>query len=151
MRERMEAFVYALQAHIVGELERVDGTQFRRDSWTRPQGGGGLSCVCQSGNVFEKAGVNVSVVYGELSPEAGRQMRSRGMVPGSVVLRDDGRQPFFATGISMVLHPANPMAPTVHLNYRYFELMDDARSPLVWWFGGGTAILILVFEVNHER
>lgn len=127
----MEAFVRHLQNEIVTELERVDGTPFQRDSWTRPEGGGGTSCVLQNGKVFEKAGVNVSVVHGELSPAAAQQMRSRG--------KDLGDKParFFATGVSMVLHPQNPMAPTVHLNYRYFEIQDENGQPKYWWFGGG--------------
>ena len=65
----MEAYVRYLQSSIVRELAAVDGTPFRADSWERPQGGGGTSCVLQNGNVFEKAGVNVSVVYGDLSPQ----------------------------------------------------------------------------------
>jgi coproporphyrinogen III oxidase len=90
--------------------------------------------VLQDGNIFEKAGVNVSVVYGQMPPEAyraatGEQGAGKEMIP------------FFAAGISSVMHPKNPMAPTVHFNYRYFE--TDAPSgaeggPKSWWFGGGT-------------
>lgn len=90
--------------------------------------------MLQDGNVFEKAGVNVSVVYGQMPPEAyraatGEQGAGKEMIP------------FFAAGISSVMHPKNPMAPTVHFNYRYFE--TDAPSgaeggPKSWWFGGGT-------------
>ena len=124
-----------LQSDIVTELERVDGggKKFLHDSWSRAEGGGGLSCVLQQGNVFEKAGVNVSVVHGTLSAQSAQQMRARGKD-----MPDDGRpQRFFATGISMVLHPRNPMAPTVHLNYRYFEIVGDDGQPKHWWFGGG--------------
>src|SRR5690606_36101233 len=115
---------------IVEKLESVDGKQFRADSWRRAEGGGGISCVLQEGNMFEKAGVNVSVVHGTLSQDSARQMRSRGKeVPDQSL--------FYATGISLVLHPHNPMAPTVHANYRYFEVHTADGKPLSWWFGGG--------------
>lgn len=126
MKNRMEGYVRSLQSKIVQELEKVDGKKFLVDSWKREEGGGGTSCVLQNGNVFEKGGVNVSVVYGTLSESAAKQMRSRHTT------LDDGPQNFFATGISMVLHPWNPMAPTVHLNYRYFEIMDDEGKPKLW-------------------
>lgn len=137
MRQRMEAFVRSLQFSIVSALERVDGTPFRRDSWARTEGGGGLSCVLQEGKVFEKAGVNVSVVHGALSEASAREMRSRGKALGGGDGSGDEPLRFFATGVSMVLHPHNPMAPTVHLNYRYFEVMDGEGRPATWWFGGG--------------
>ena len=90
--------------------------------------------MLQNGTVFEKAGVNVSVVHGLLPTASAQQMRSRGKP-----LPDGAR--FFATGISMVLHPWNPHAPTVHLNYRYFEVTDgDTGELLHWWFGGGMDI-----------
>lgn len=135
MREKMEKMIKTQQDHIVRALEEVDGGTFRRDSWERPDhGGGGISCVLQDSNVFEKAGVNVSVVQGELPPAAVRQMRVNHKAIG------DGSKPvrFFAAGLSMVLHPKNPMAPTVHLNYRYFETTNDKGEVSCWWFGGGT-------------
>jgi coproporphyrinogen III oxidase len=85
--------------------------------------------VLQGGRVFEKAGVNVSVVRGELGREAAAAMG------GGHEAGDDLR--FFAAGISLVLHPANPMAPTVHANYRYFERGGE-EDPAAWWFGGGS-------------
>jgi coproporphyrinogen III oxidase len=103
----------------------VDGGTFRTDSWERPGGGGGWSRTLQESRVFEKAGVGVSVVHGELPPGAAQAMRARKPLP------DENR--FFATGVSLVLHPHNPFCPTVHANFRYFELGDDAA----WWFGGG--------------
>ena len=134
MRLRMEAFIKEQQAEIVDALARLDGTPFRTDTWTRSNGGGGISCVLQDGNVFEKAGVNTSVVYGTLPRPAIEKMRvnHKAMDPSVESLE------FFAAGISLVLHPHNPMAPTVHLNYRYFETSDDAGNPQAWWFGGGT-------------
>lgn len=142
MRLRMEALINEHQNRIVFALENVDGKKFRRDDWSRPNGGGGTSCVLQEGNVFEKAGVNTSIVYGTLPRPAIEKMRAdhKSFVDSDVESLD-----FFAAGISLVLHPHNPMAPTVHLNYRYFET-SDPRDPVNatgqatqnWWFGGGT-------------
>ena len=94
-----------------------------------------ISCVLQDGNVFEKAGVNVSVVYGQLPPAAVARMRAN---VKNVDVNSSDNIPFFATGLSLVLHPKNPKAPTVHLNYRYFEVENEDGSPKLWWFGGGT-------------
>lgn len=127
MREKMLSLVREVQDEITSGLEQVDGTAFREDTWERDGGGGGWSRVLQDGNVFEKAGVNVSEVYGELSPDAAREMG------GGTEIEDLS---FFATGVSLVLHPHNPMAPTVHANYRYFE-RGDGSEPGSWWFGGG--------------
>jgi len=154
MRLKMEHFILALQAKICKRLEALEGgeAKFLADRWLREsggvqgEGGGGVSCVLQNGRVFEKAGVNVSVVRGLLPPAAIREMRSRGKtkLPG-----DPSRSlPFFAAGISSVIHPHNPHAPTVHFNYRYFEIdttsasidggeMKEQPKKWVWWFGGG--------------
>ncbi|PYI04260.1 coproporphyrinogen III oxidase mitochondrial precursor [Aspergillus sclerotiicarbonarius CBS 121057] len=138
MRLRMEKLIKEHQQKIIEELSRIDGTQFKTDTWTRPNGGGGISCVLQDGNVFEKAGVNVSIVYGELPRPAIEKMRADHK---SFVGADVDSLSFFAAGLSLVLHPHNPMAPTVHLNYRYFET-SDPKDPINgdknWWFGGGT-------------
>ena len=142
MRLRMEALIKEHQNRIVFALEHIDGKKFVRDEWNRTHGGGGISCVLQDGNVFEKAGVNVSVVYGELPRSAIEKMRADHR---SFVENDVEKLNFFAAGISLVLHPHNPMAPTVHLNYRYFETSDPrdpvnatGSAPQNWWFGGGT-------------
>ncbi|PKK32852.1 coproporphyrinogen oxidase [Columba livia] len=103
---------------------------------SRPRGtqlGQPLLCVLQDGEVFEKAGVNVSVVFGILSEEAARQMRSR----GKSLKAKDGKLPFCAMGVSSVIHPKNPHVPTMHFNYRYFEI-EEADGTIQWWFGGGT-------------
>ncbi|KAH8704260.1 putative coproporphyrinogen III oxidase [Talaromyces proteolyticus] len=138
MRLRMEKLIKDQQKKITEELSRIDGKDFRADTWTRPNGGGGISCVLQDGNVFEKAGVNVSVVYGELPRPAIEKMRADHK---SFVGSDVESLSFFAAGLSLVLHPHNPNAPTVHLNYRYFET-SDPKDPINgdrnWWFGGGT-------------
>ncbi|KAI5841481.1 Coproporphyrinogen III oxidase [Morchella snyderi] len=135
MRLKMEAFIKEKQKEIVAALEEVDGKKFITDTWERKSsGGGGISCVLQGGNVFEKAGVNISIVYGKLPRSAVLKMRADHKNLDPTVESLD----FFAAGLSMVLHPSNPMAPTVHLNYRYFETMNDDGSTQSWWFGGGT-------------
>ncbi|PMD38998.1 coproporphyrinogen iii oxidase-like protein [Hyaloscypha variabilis F] len=134
MRLRMEEFIKEQQKEIVRELEKVDGKKFRVDTWTREHGGGGISCVLQEGNVFEKAGVNISIVYGTLPRPAIEKMRVNHKALDANVDSLD----FFAAGLSMVLHPINPMAPTVHLNYRYFETANPDGTSDAWWFGGGT-------------
>ncbi len=126
-RRRVVDVVLNAQDEIMGAISELDGTEYREDIWHRPGGGGGRSRVLQGGNVFEKAGVGASVVFGELSPEAAAKMG------GGTEIEDLS---FFATGISLVFHPHNPMAPTVHANYRYFE-RGDGSTPGSWWFGGG--------------
>ncbi|XP_034179890.1 oxygen-dependent coproporphyrinogen-III oxidase [Osmia lignaria lignaria] len=133
MRKKMELLVMKTQGDFCKALEALEdpNCRFRVDRWFRKEGGGGISCVLEDGVVFEKAGVNVSVVTGELSPAAVQQMRARGkkMQQESV--------PFFAAGVSAVIHPRNPMVPTIHFNYRYFEVQNEDGS-IQWWFGGGT-------------
>jgi coproporphyrinogen III oxidase len=131
VREAMQAMVFEQQAQLCEALERLDGgARFRQDGWQREQGGGGKSCVLENGRVFEKVGVNVSVVHGELSEQAAQQMG------GGSHLGADAPRAFFATGLSLIAHPHNPMCPTVHCNYRYFE-RGSAEAPAAWWFGGG--------------
>lgn len=133
MRTKMELLVMKTQADFCKALESVESKDysFKVDRWNRKEGGGGVTCILQDGNVFEKAGVNVSVVTGTLPPSAVQQMRARGKkMQGDKVL-------FFAAGVSAVIHPRNPMVPTVHFNYRYFEI-ENQDGTKQWWFGGGT-------------
>lgn len=125
-KEEFSAYVSEVQDHICEALEAVDGAQpFRIENWEREGFGGGSTRVIADGAVIEKGGVNVSAVGGPL-PEA---MRKKFEVPDSE---------FFATGVSLVIHPRNPFAPTVHANYRYFELYDKETGALRdQWFGGG--------------
>ncbi len=137
MRVRMEKMVRRMQDTICEAIEGLDGESFREDVWTRCEGGSGTSRVMQNGNVFEKAGVNVSVVSGTLSNEGASTAMAAGSEPGATDLT------FFAAGLSLVIHPHNPMAPTAHANYRYFEIGDsadsaDSATPSSWWFGGGS-------------
>ncbi|XP_053178567.1 oxygen-dependent coproporphyrinogen-III oxidase, mitochondrial [Scomber japonicus] len=133
MCTKMEMLIMETQADFCRALEKVDGGRFKVDRWERKEGGGGISCVMQDGKVFEKAGVNVSVVSGYLTEEAAKQMRSR----GKILKGKDGKLPFCAMGVSSVIHPKNPHIPTVHFNYRYFEIEEEDGSKQ-WWFGGGT-------------
>ena len=138
MRQQAEAMARTIQDELCAAVTALDGAAFREDAWTRPGGGGGNSRVLQDGAVFEKAGVNVSVVHGEVSPSMLAALELAALAAG----RDGEALSFFATGISTVLHPHNPYAPTAHANYRYFEIsargtQDEDLEVLRWWFGGG--------------
>ena len=135
-RARMEIFILKLQKQICRSLEHYEveqnsGVRFTVDRWTREEGGGGVTCVMQDGNVFEKAGVNISVVHGKLPVQAIEQMRAR----GHQFAAKNTPLEFFAAGISSVVHPRNPHVPTIHFNYRYFELID-VDGKIHWWYGG---------------
>ena len=104
------------------------------DKWTRPLGGGGVSCVYQDNDKFDKAGVNISVVYGSLTEQAAKSMTENH--PDLPERNDDGTLPFTAKGISSVIHPQNPHAPTMHFNFRYFEVTGK-NGQTCSWFGGG--------------
>ena len=115
----------ALQDRIVAGLEAIGGAPFLRDEWTRPEGGGGLARMIEGGEVIERGGVNFSDVRGESLP------------PSAMLARPElaGRA-WQASGVSLVVHPRNPYAPTVHLNVRMF-VAGKAGADDVWWFGGG--------------
>lgn len=122
---RVHEFVLELQDEMCAALEEVDGrAAFRRDPWSRPGGGGGISRTMEDGAVFERAGVNVSAVHGRMD---GRLAEA---------LHADETQ-FYATGISLVIHPLSPYVPSVHANFRYFALGDVLDDPDDEWFGGG--------------
>ena len=125
-KEQFADYIHGLQDTFCAGLEGVDGkAKFIEDKWERPEGGGGKTRVIAGGNVFEKGGVNTSIVHGPL-PEA---MQQSFKVPESN---------FYACGLSLVIHPVNPFVPTVHANWRYFELYDKAGERLDSWFGGGS-------------
>lgn len=125
MKDKFYLYIENLQDTITSKLEQVDGkARFREDLWERPEGGGGRTRVIQNGNVFEKGGVNISAVHGPL-PKA---MQSYFNVEDC---------DFFACGLSLVIHPKNPFVPTVHANWRYFEMYDKEGNTLDRWFGGG--------------
>jgi coproporphyrinogen III oxidase len=120
--KEMASFVQDMQSRIVARLEAIETdasggkeVKFLRDAWTRDEGGHGLSCVLQQGRVFEKGGVNVSIIQSPCPQPMLNQMRAR---LSSIELKESVKYDMFVAGISMVLHPHNPHAPTVHLNYR---------------------------------
>jgi coproporphyrinogen III oxidase len=117
-QQQVVAFFRALQDRICAALEELDGGRFQQDSWQREGGGGGRTRVLVDGGLFEKAGVNFSEVFGQMTEEFAAK------IPG------EGRA-FTATGVSLVLHPRSPMVPTVHANFRY--LTKGSKQ----WFGGG--------------
>ncbi|GAA5923852.1 hypothetical protein JCM3775_000527 [Rhodotorula graminis] len=140
MRLRMIHHVKSLQSTICTALESLEpsGKKFKSSYYLRDAAKGfGDSRVLQDGDTFEKAGCNISVIKSTLSPAAVRQMRAERFDWW------DGKSelPYFVAGCSLVVHPRNPHAPTVHFNYRYFEIQDPADpngEPKAWWFGGGT-------------
>lgn len=119
-------YIHDLQNRICSALETADGeAYFQEDEWLRPEGGGGKTRVIAQGAVLEKGGVNTSVVHGKVT----EAMRTQ--------LKIDGHT-WFACGLSLVIHPFNPFVPTVHANYRMFELYDANGTVTDRWFGGGT-------------
>jgi coproporphyrinogen III oxidase len=121
----VKKYLMELQELIVARLEQVDGAKFCRDSWERPEGGGGRSCIIEEGNVIERGGVAFSHVKGDKMP------------PSATAHRPElaGRQ-WEAMGVSLVIHPRNPYAPTTHANVRMFVATKEGEAP-VFWFGGG--------------
>jgi coproporphyrinogen III oxidase len=139
MKNKFSVYIDNLQSTITNHIENLDGkSKFEKDNWNREKGGGGLTMVLENGNVFEKAGVNVSKVYGEL-PESMSK------------LLNTNQSSFFACGISIVFHPKNPMVPTFHANLRYFELYEKNELK-DRWFGGGldlTPYYIFDDDIEH--
>ncbi len=126
-KETIATWFQGLQDRICLALEEMDGHgKFQEDAWQRDGGGGGRSRVIE-GQVIEKGGVNFSAVHGRLPEKIAEALK----LPES---------DFFATGVSIVLHPASPMVPIIHMNVRYFETQthkpSNTQAP-VWWFGGG--------------
>ncbi len=120
-------YLQSLQSKIVEAIELVDGKTFLHDSWQRPEGGGGTSCMLENGNVFERAGIGFSHVIGNKLPPA-----------ASVAHPEAAGRHWEAMGVSLVFHPHNPYIPTVHMNVRFFvaKAQDNSEQD-IWWFGGG--------------
>jgi len=139
-------YIHQLQNNICAALEAVDGkAKFMEDEWQRADGGGGKTRVIQNGNVFEKGGVNTSVVYGKVSDEMKKALK----LPLQPVTKEAG---WFACGLSLVIHPMNPFVPTVHCNYRMFELYNEDGSLADRWFGGGTDLTpCFLFEEDAKH
>lgn len=124
--EVVEKYLRQIQATICTAIEALDGSaKFTHEAWQRPQGGGGLTRVLVDGEIFEKAGVNFSLVYGDKMPASATA--SRPNLEGAS---------FRAMGVSLVLHPKNPYVPTTHANVRFFIAEKEGQEP-IWWFGGG--------------
>ena len=125
----VEAYFRGLQARIVEALSSLDGQPFRTDRWTRPAGGGGVSCLIEEGNLIERGGANFSHVMGDRLPPSASAHRS-----------ELAGRPYEAMGVSLVMHPRNPYCPTAHMNVRYFVAhppKDQPDAAPVFWFGGG--------------
>ena len=122
---RVREFLLGLQQSVVSALEAVDGGSFIRDQWQRPEGGGGISRLLEGGRVIERGGVNFSHVLGSRLP------------PSATAVRPElAGAKFEAMGVSLVIHPLNPYAPTTHMNVRFLIATPPEGDP-VWWFGGG--------------
>ncbi len=123
--EEVAEFLHQLQDEICDAARALDDTyELREDSWERPEGGGGRTRAMEGGKVFEKGGVNFSDVRGDSLPASATARKPE--LAGA---------PFRAMGVSVVIHPGNPFAPTSHFNVRYFEAETDKGRQ--WWFGGG--------------
>ncbi len=122
---KVRSFLLKLQADTVASLESIDGGDFIRDEWQRPEGGGGVSRLIENGKFIERGGVNFSHVKGATMPKSATA--SRPELEGA---------PWEAMGVSLVMHPRNPYAPTTHMNVRFFVATPKDKAP-VWWFGGG--------------
>jgi coproporphyrinogen III oxidase len=123
--QEVKTWLLGLQDRITSALETADGKPFLRDAWERPEGGGGISRLIEEGNVIERGGCNFSHVTGSRLPPSASAHRP-----------ELAGQPWEAMGVSLVLHPRNPYAPTVHMNVRFFSTSTADGKP-AWWFGGG--------------
>ena len=132
-KEEISKALQGLQDKICQALESLDEkSRFIEDRWTRPAGGGGISRVIQNGTVFEKGGVNFSAVFGKAPAFLQKELQN-------------SESEFFATGVSIVIHPQSPYVPIIHMNVRYFE-MDETK-----WFGGGIDLTPVYFFDDDVR
>lgn len=135
-KEEISKTFLDVQEFICLELENEDGfSKFQTDNWLHHSGGGGKSKVIQNGNVFEKGGVNYSAVKGK-TPE--KLLSSLGI--------NNASENFYATGISIVMHPKNPFNPIIHMNVRYFEMSNG-----MYWFGGGIDLTPIYFFEEEAK
>ncbi|EGV64447.1 hypothetical protein CANTEDRAFT_113737 [Yamadazyma tenuis ATCC 10573] len=137
VRDRMEELIRFKQKQIAAALQALEPQKtFHVDEWDREDGkGGGVTMVLQDGKVIEKAGIGISIIHGVLPPAAVARMKVNHKNLKAAV---DGTIEFKVCGLSMIVHCTNPHAPTVHLNYRYFQTSDpETGKSDAWWFGGG--------------
>ncbi|PVU92813.1 hypothetical protein BB559_003577 [Furculomyces boomerangus] len=132
-RDGMFEYNKYMQKKVCSILSRFDGNEFSYDKWLREEGGYGITRVLQNGRIFEKSCVNVSVMEGELKLES--VVKRKGLN-----LEEGVQYKFKVAGLTIVIHPNNPFAPSTHANYRYFELFrsdSPDENPVIYWFGGG--------------
>lgn len=139
-KEEITEWFKSLQDNICSALEKEDANgssntavKFKEDKWEREEGGGGRTRIFQNGSIIEKGGVNFSAVHGDVPAFLTNENPSQ----------NSNKDTFYATGVSIVIHPRNPMMPIIHMNVRYFEMSNG-----VWWFGGG--IDLTPHYVNEE-
>jgi len=139
IKEQFENHIYDLQNTICKGLEACDGKGvFVEDLWKREAGGGGKTRILNNGHIFEKGGVNVSVVHGELPHMFKDKFKTQDAT-------------FYACGLSLVIHPFNPKIPTVHANWRYFEMYNQSGQLINSWFGGGTDLTPYYLDVKDAK
>ena len=154
--DHFHKLVCTLQDKICSSLESEDTHHFHEDVWTRLGGGGGRTRVIENGTTFEKGGVNTSAVFGDLKGQE-IEMFSKMISAQGIPVPELRKASFFASGISLVIHPKNPFVPTTHANYRYFELQHPGGE--LWWFGGGADLTpyylfeedALHFHASHHK
>ena len=133
-RKEIENRFRKIQQDICEQLEFLDGkSTFKSENWTRPEGGGGLTRVIEKGNIIEKGGVNFSAVEGALPDNIKNALKI-------------DQKDFFATGVSIVIHPSNPYHPIIHMNIRYFELGNGD-----YWFGGGIDLTPIYIDKEEAK
>ncbi|KAK9416437.1 putative coproporphyrinogen oxidase [Seiridium unicorne] len=143
LHAKMVQLVKEQQRNIVSKLEEAEGQKFKVDEWTRENGGYGITCMIEDGNVFERGGVLISIVHGKMSGGAVAAMRANHASIGSEI---DSLN-YSATGLSLILHPKNPLAPTVHANCRFLETFDSEGKLTACWFGGGADLTpVYIFD-----
>lgn len=135
MKEEISEYFKTLQDNICKSIEITDDKgRFKEDNWSHQTGGGGRTRVISKGRIIEKGGVNFSAVEGKVSPSL------------KAMLKVDDDLSFFATGVSIVMHPENPFVPIIHMNVRYFELSDGQC-----WFGGGIDLTPHYVEMKQGK
>ena len=139
IKSTFENHIFKLQDKICQELENIYAkAKFKEDKWKREEGGGGKTRIIRNGNLIEKGGVNTSVVYGELPDLFKKKFKTE-------------EATFYACGISLVIHPFSPKIPTVHANWRYFEMYDKNNKLQSSWFGGGSDLTPYYLDDDDAR
>lgn len=139
IRDTWSQYIHELQDSICDAVATIDGKKpFLEDAWVRTEGGGGKTRIITNGAVFEKGGVNTSVVFGEVTEPMRKQLKIEG-------------NSWWACGLSLVLHPHSPLIPTVHCNYRMFELYNADGAVMDRWFGGGTDLTPYYLDEDDAR